>query len=104
MWVKPQVEAWALNVIVLGQISQQHPQLAYAGLGMLLQLKWQYLQKTVPGVRILMGPIEKALRKTFFSALFGGEEINTIFQKILGHSIKHGGLGIPDPWLSEERA
>ena len=37
-WVKPQVEAWAHRVRVLGKISQRHPQSAYAGLVMLLQL------------------------------------------------------------------
>ena len=45
----------------------------------------------------MMVPIEEALREKFFPALFGGEEINADFRKILGHSIKHGGLGIPDP-------
>ena len=67
---------------------------------MSLQLEWQYLQSTVPRVGTLMGPIEEALRDKFFPALFGGEEINADFWQILGHSIKHGGLGIPDPWLS----
>ena len=33
-----------------------------------------------------------------------GEEINAEFRKILGHSVKHGGLGIPDPRLSAESA
>ena len=37
-------------------------------------------------------------------ALFGGEEITAYFQKILGHSIKHGGLGIPDLRKSAESA
>ena len=36
--------------------------------------------------------------------LFRGEEINADFWKILGHSIEHGGLSIPDPWLSAESA
>ena len=56
-WVKPQVEKRAHGVIILGNISQRHPQLDYAGLGMFLQLEWQYLQRTVPGVGTLMGPI-----------------------------------------------
>ena len=47
-----------------------------------------------------MGPIEEALREKFFPTLFRGEEINADFRKILGHSIKHGGLGIPDPHYS----
>ena len=48
-WVKPQVGSWDHRVIVLGKIARQLPQSAYAGLGMPLQLEWQYLQRTVPG-------------------------------------------------------
>ena len=51
-----------------------------------------------------MVPIEEALRENFFSALFGGEDITADFRKILGHSVNHGGLGIPDPRLSAESA
>ena len=51
-----------------------------------------------------MGPIEEALREKLFPSLFGGEEIKADFRKILGHSVKHGGLGIPDPQLSAECA
>ena len=71
---------------------------------MSLQLEWQYLQRTVPGVGTLMGPIEEALREKLFPALFRGEEINANFWKILGHSVNHDGLGIPDPRLSAESA
>ena len=103
-WVKPQVEAWAHGVIVLGKIARRHPQSAYAGLGMSLKIEWQYLQWNVPGVGTLIGPIEEALREKFFPSLFGGEEITADFREILGHSVKHGGLGIPDPRLSEDSA
>ena len=51
-----------------------------------------------------MGPIEEDLREKFFPALLGGEEINSDFRKNLGHSIKHGGKGIPNPWMSAESA
>ena len=46
-----------------------------------------------------MGPIKEALREKLFPALFGGGETNANFRKILGRSVKHGGLVIPDPWL-----
>ena len=98
------MEAWAHGVKVLSKISRRHPQLAYAGLGMLLQSEWQHLQRTVPGVGTLVGPIEEALREKCFPSLFGGEEIDTDFRKILGHGVKHGGLGIPDPRQSAESA
>ena len=71
---------------------------------MSLQSEWQYLQRTVPGVGTLMGPVEEALREKLFPLLFGGEEITSDFRKILGRIIKHGGLGIPDPRLSAECA
>ena len=87
--MKPQVEAWAHGVRVLGKIALRHPQSAYAGMQMLLQLECQYLQRTVPGVGTLIGPIEEALREKFFLVLFGGEEINTNFRKILGLSVKN---------------
>ena len=50
-----------------------------------------------------MGPIEDALREDFLPALFGGEEVSANLREILDHSVKRGGLCIPDPWLSEER-
>ena len=43
------------------KIARRHPQSDYAGLGMLLQSEWQYLQMTVPEVGTLMCPIEEAL-------------------------------------------
>ena len=49
-----------------------------------------------------MGSVEEALREKFFPSLFGGEEIDADFRKILGHGVKHGGLGITDPRLSAE--
>ena len=61
-WVKPQVETWAHGVRVLGKIPRRHPKSAFAGLRIFLQLQWQYLQRTVPRVVTMMGPIEEALR------------------------------------------
>ena len=60
--------------------------------------------KYCPGVGTIIGPIEEALRENFFPWLFGGEEITADFRKTLGHSVKHGSLGIPDPRLSSECA
>ena len=65
-WVKPKLEAWVHRFRVLVKMARRHPQLAYAGLGMSLQLQWQYLQRTVPGVGNMMGPNEEALREKFF--------------------------------------
>ena len=51
-----------------------------------------------------MGPIEESLREKLFPALFEGEDTNADFRQILGHSVKHFSLGIPNPWLSADSA
>ena len=56
-----------------------------------------------PGVGSLMGPIEDALREAFFPANFEMEDVSADLIEILGHSVKRGGLGIPDPRMLEER-
>ena len=100
--MRPKVEEWDHGFRTLAKISKWYPQLAYAGLGVLLQIEWQYLQRTAPGVGSLMGPIEYSLRKAFFPALFGGEEVSSDLREILGHSVKPVGLDIPNPWLLVE--
>ena len=76
-WVRPKVEAWAYRLRILAKIAKQYPQSAYAVLGVSLQIEWQYLQRTVPGVGTIMSPIEDVLREDFFPALFGGEDFST---------------------------
>ena len=68
--VRPKVEACSHGVHTLDKIAKQYPQLAYAGLGILLQIQWQYLQRTVPGVGSLRGSIENSLREAFFPEHF----------------------------------
>ena len=74
--MRPKLEAWAHRFRTLAKIAKWYPQLSYAGLEMPIQIEWQYLQRTVPRVDTLMGPIEDALREAFFSALFctGGDQ------------------------------
>ena len=62
-----------------------------------IKLKWKYLNKTVAGVGTLMGTLKESLRMTLFPALFGGGGwVDAEFKKIIDHSVKCGGLGIPD--------
>ena len=95
-------EAWEHRVHTLAKISKRHPQPAYAGLVMLLHIKWQYLQMNILEIGTLMDFIEYSLRDALFPALFGGEEVRADLREILGQSMKHGGLGIPDSRLLVE--
>ena len=66
---------------------------------MLFQLEWKYLKSTVPRVGSMMGHIYDSLREAFLLAIFVGEEVSANLREILGHSVKHGGQGIPYPRL-----
>ena len=71
---------------------------------MLIRLDCQYLKKAFPTVSTLMVPIKEALRETLFPTLFGGEEVDSNLWKILGRSVKIGGLGILEPCMSEDNS
>ena len=78
--MRPKVEEWSHRVHTLAKIVKRYHQSEYAILGMALQIEWQYLQKTVPGVVTLMAYIEDTLREAFLSALLGGEEVSAKFR------------------------
>ena len=93
--MQPKVETWDHGVPTLAKISNRYPQLVYDSLGVLLHIEWQYLQRNVPGVSTIMGPIEDAVLEAFFPTFFGGEEVSADHREILSHSVKYEGLGIP---------
>ena len=74
--VRTQVEHEAVGVQDIAKFAKRHPQIAYAGLGMLLQLELEYLQRKVHGIGSLTELLEAVLREAFFRALFWGEEVN----------------------------
>ena len=79
--MRPQVEAWDHGYRTLGKISERHPNLAYDGLGMLLQLEWQYLKRTFPIVGTLMSPIKGYLRETPPPRYSGGGRLTPTYRK-----------------------
>jgi hypothetical protein len=101
-WLEPKVAEWAAAVRTLANFAPRYPQAAYAGMAMSLQAEWQYLQRTVPGAGEKMGPIEEALKEHFLPALFGGK-VDADLRELVGHSVRNGGLGLPDPTLTAAR-
>ena len=87
-WRRPKGEAWDHGVRTISKIAKRYLQLVYSVLAMSLQLEWDYLQRNVPGVGYLMGPIEDALREACFPVLFRGEEVSDDLREIIGHSVK----------------
>eukprot|EP00957_Ditylum_brightwellii_P027627 2088438-Ditylum_brightwellii.AAC.1 len=70
---------------------------------MSLQAEWQYLQRMVPGVGALMGPIEDALCQDFFSILFRELDPGEVEEKgRCGATASSGaGWGSRTPWRQQ---
>ena len=60
-----------VGVQAITKVAKRHPQTDYDGLGMLLQLKWQYLQRNLPVVSAPMEPIDTALKEASSLHYFG---------------------------------
>ena len=103
-WVRPQVEEWCRAVAIMEDIARRYPQTAYFGLAVSLQNEWQHVCRTVPGVELLMEPLEAALA-SFLSTLLDVEmDARGDLRTLLGHKVKQAGMGIPKPTVSAKTA
>ncbi len=48
-WLDPMVKKWVAGIETLARIAVRFPQIAYTGLVLSLQSKWQYICRDVPG-------------------------------------------------------
>ena len=55
------------------------------------------MQQVTPGIRDALCPVEKALRKTFLTALFQGLGEGALGRGFIRLSVKQAVLAIPDP-------
>ena len=100
-------------VEALAKVAQKHPQSAHAGFTQCLQSQWAYVSRCVPGVGPLLAPVEEAIQQHLIPALLGAslEEAakdtktsEADLRRLLGNSVKNGGMAIRDPVASAERA
>ena len=105
-WLKPMIQQWVDGVKTLAAVASRFPQTAYAGMASSLQAEWQYVCRVVPGIAAELAPVETAIRSNFLPSLFGGSTpmaIDDDFRRLLGHSVKMGGIGIRDPTKVADR-
>ncbi|EJK63195.1 hypothetical protein THAOC_16166 [Thalassiosira oceanica] len=70
------------------------------GLASSLQCEWQYICRVVEGAeQRYLEPLEKTIREEFLPALLGVDkaEIGNDLHNLIAHSVKNGGLAIPNP-------
>ena len=58
--------------------------------------RWVFLQRTVPGIKQNLAPLEQCIRNTLIPALVG-RDVSDIERRIISLPVRYGGLGIADP-------
>ena len=80
-------------------LSRRHPQTAYAGFFVLLQLEWQYICRAVPGVEAHLQQVEGVIVGKFIPALLDIQpgELTPTLRCLLGHRVKQGDMNLRNP-------
>jgi hypothetical protein len=99
MWLAVLVEKRVAAVQTLSIVAEQYPQMANASFTFCLQNKWQYVKLVVADTAPFFSPLEAAICTSFLPALLGIPltEIDGKYCQLLTHSVKLGGLAIPNP-------
>jgi hypothetical protein len=61
----PQIQQWVRGIKLLMKVTHRQSQTAYAGLVMLLQQEWQYLQRVIPDCGAAFKLVEEAIHTVF---------------------------------------
>ena len=96
-YVNQQVGKWVEDINRLSTIARSQPQCAYAAFRRSLSSRWNYLSRTIPGVRELLMPVEQAIRQKFIPALTGREIPGDMERDLFALPTRLGGLGITNP-------
>ena len=82
---------------ILVGVARKHPQSAYAGLQKSLQQEWAFVQRVTPVVGDSIGPVETALKETFFPELFEVMHEGVPSRGVTHLPAKEAVLALPDP-------
>ena len=90
------VDGWIKHLENLSQFAKSDPHAAYAAFTYGFQLKWKYVQRTVPDIDKLFQPLEDYIRNKFIPALIG-RAVSDTERTILCLPTRLGGLNIQNP-------
>ena len=65
------ISAWISDVRQLSEIAKEEPQNAFVAYTHGLCRRWSYVQRTVPEISELFGPLEDVIRDVFIPSLIG---------------------------------
>ena len=85
----------------LAAIGKDEPQAAYCSYTKAISRRWQYVQRTIPGVANLFKPLEKTIHDKLIPSLVG-RQVSDVERRILALPVRLGGMGIDNPVLTSD--
>ena len=89
------ISGWISELEYLSEIAESDPHCAYSAYVHGLSHKWQYFQRTIPGISHLFAPLEDTIRTKFLPCVIG-RQISDTERKLFSFPCRLGGLGISD--------
>ena len=96
-FIQDKIRYWETEIKRLSDIAKFQPQAAYAVFTHALKNRWTFLMRTVPGIDLLIQPLEEAIRHQLLPALTGKHSITDLERDLLALPAWHGGLGVVVP-------
>ena len=95
-FVRKKVAMWVDCVVKLSKAATKSPQAAYTALSKSLQCEWSYLQRVMHNCGGAFVPLQDAILKAFYPALFEGD-LSDAECKLFSLPTRFAGLGINNP-------
>ena len=95
-FVRKKVAMWVDCVVKLSKAATKSPQAAYTALSKSLQFEWSYLQRVMHNCGGAFVPLQDAILKAFYPALFEGD-LSDVECKPFSLPTHFAGLGINNP-------
>ena len=94
-YMKDLVKDWDNQLIILATITETQLQAAYSAFVSGFKNKLNYFMRTIPNIRHLLLPLERAVRVKFTSAVTGGHICNDKEIVLISLPTRYGRLAIP---------
>ena len=96
IYVSEKVAKWVKDVEELARLAKDEPQAVYACYTKAVSHRWTYIQRTIPGISSLFGPLEEAIKEKLIPAIIG-RHVNELEREIFSLPVRMGGLNLRNP-------
>ena len=95
IYCSSKVSKWKEELLILNEIAETQPQMAYVAFTKGYMSKFTYFMRTIEGFHEFLKPVDDLLNDHFIPTLFGSDTQLPEIREILELKTSDGGLGIP---------